>query len=666
LRYRLDIDGVRAIAVTSVVLFHAGLPVRSGFVGVDIFFVISGYLIGGIILRETTNGHFDFAGFYARRARRILPALFLVVLLTCLIGWFLLSASEYRAVGSTALASLLAVSNFSFWQSQDYFAIDAGYNPLLMTWSLGVEEQFYISFPFLVIAMNRLAPRRVLIALGTVTLASFILALWWIKFFPMAAFYLLPARAWELGVGGTLAAWEHKQGSLLFSHSKDSRLPWVEEALAWLGLTLLAVSAIAFDETVSLPGLAVVLAVLGTALLINTQTSWVNTRLLSNRPIVFVGLISYSWYLWHWPLMSYLRVIAPSAPSRRAMVLVTAISFVLAIVSWWFVERPFRRVRLGTYQTLRRYAFASAIALAFPVAITMGDGLAFRLSDATKQLEAIDIAGRHPRCLVGGLTRKPDLSEDCVVLRKDRPAVALIGDSIATAIAPAIRELADHQNLGLRIFAHGGCPPLLNVSIERKPNPGFMQACAAFVREVLGQLVSDLSVKGVVLAGAWPWYLSSNKDRFVDLLAPELPAKGIDLLRKGLKATVDLLIASNKQIILVELNPSWNFDPYRLELAKTIPLRNKLARLICAKCDYFDTTYASMAFVYNADYIGTIRNLHLESHQRIRYLDLWSKFCDSSHCTFKNTSGLFFSDGGHLSAYGARYAVEGMTLLSNQ
>jgi hypothetical protein len=169
-----------------------------------------------------------------------------------------------------------------------------------------------------------------------------------------------------------------------------------------------------------------------------------------------------------------------------------------------------------------------------------------------------------------------------------------------------------------------------------------------------------------VLAGAWPWYLSSNKDRFVDLLAPELPAKGIDLLRKGLKATVDLLIASNKQIILVELNPSWNFDPYRLELAKTIPLRNKLARLICAKCDYFDTTYASMAFVYNADYIGTIRNLHLESHQRIRYLDLWSKFCDSSHCIFKNTSGLFFSDGGHLSAYGARYAVEGMTLLSNQ
>jgi peptidoglycan/LPS O-acetylase OafA/YrhL len=423
LRYRLDIDGVRAIAVTSVVLFHAGLPIRSGFVGVDIFFVISGYLIGGIILRETTNGHFDFAGFYALRARRILPALFLVVLLTCLVGWFLLSASEYRAVGSTAAASFLAVSNFSFWRFQDYFASDARFNPLLMTWSLGVEEQFYILFPFLVIAITRFAPTKLLVALGTVTLASFVLALWWIRFFPMAAFYLLPARAWELGVGGTLAAWEHKRSSPLFSLLKNSRLHWVEEALAWLGLTLVAVSAIAFDETISVPGLAIVLAVLGTTLLINTQTSWVNTRLLSNRPIVFVGLISYSWYLWHWPVISYLRIIVPTIPSVRTLVLVAAISFVIAVFSWWFVERPFRRAKLGASQTLRSYAVAFAIALVFPVVVRIGDGLPQRLSDEPTQLEAIATAGHRNPCLDSSM-HHPDFSKDCVVVRQDRPAVA--------------------------------------------------------------------------------------------------------------------------------------------------------------------------------------------------------------------------------------------------
>jgi peptidoglycan/LPS O-acetylase OafA/YrhL len=152
-RYRADIDGIRAIAVTSVVLFHAGLfPFRSGFVGVDIFFVISGYLIGGIILRETKDGHFDFAKFYARRARRILPALFVVVLSTCLAGWFLLDASEFREVGATATSALLAVSNISFWRFQEYFATDARLRPLLMTWSLGVEEQFYLFFPLFIIA----------------------------------------------------------------------------------------------------------------------------------------------------------------------------------------------------------------------------------------------------------------------------------------------------------------------------------------------------------------------------------------------------------------------------------------------------------------------------------------------------------------------------------
>jgi peptidoglycan/LPS O-acetylase OafA/YrhL len=474
-RYRGDIDGVRAIAVTSVVLFHAGLfPFRSGFVGVDIFFVISGYLIGGIILRETKDGRFDFAKFYARRARRILPALFVVVLSTCLAGWFLLDASELREVGATATSTLLAVSNISFWRFQEYFATDARLRPLLMTWSLGVEEQFYLFFPLFIIAMMRIAPAKLLTAFVVVTLVSFILAAWWATSYPAAAFYLLPPRAWELGVGAILAAWEIKQGALPIPLSGFPQSKWTQEALAWLSLLLLAVAVIGFDEHTRLPTFVVLLAVLGTATLISTERSWVNARLLSSRPMVFVGLISYSWYLWHWPLMSYLRIIVPTAPPVSVLVLIAAVSFAVAGLSWWFVERPFRSGTLRPGLTLRRYAAALAISLVAPITIKLANGLPQRLSDQTKQIEAVASVGGRWECLAW-LERKLSLSAECVSDIKNRPAVALIGDSHAAALVSGFRELTAQQNLGFRIFTAGSCPPLLDVSVRSRIYPDLME-----------------------------------------------------------------------------------------------------------------------------------------------------------------------------------------------
>ena len=479
----------------------------------------------------------------------------------------------------------------------------------------------------------------------------------------MAAFYLLPARAWELGVGGTLAAWEHKQYSLPFHLSKNSRLQWVQEAAAWLGLTLLVVSAITFSETLAFPGFAVVLAVLGTALLINTKTSWLNARLLSNRPIAFVGLISYSWYLWHWPLMSYLRIILPIIPSVWTLALVAALSFVVAAFSWWVVERPFRRASLGASQTLRRYAIAIAIALVFPVAIRIGNGVPLRLPYELKQLEAIAMADDHSACLASS-RHHPNFSNDCVVVRQDRPAIALIGDSHAAALAPGIRELSTRQNLSFKIFSYVLCPPLLNVSVEWKKDPGHIKACAAFVTTALRNLVSDTNVQWVILAGQWYGPLTSEDYRYVDLLTPEVPSKEIDLLRKGLIATIDLLGSSNKQVVLVEDNPHWAFDPFRLEIASGIPLRNQLAGLMCPHCAFPDQKEVGIQYVANANYKKLIQNLHLKSDPRIDYLDLWSRFCDSNQCNFKDSGGMFFFDQGHLSAYGARYAVEGVDLFS--
>ncbi len=477
--YRPDIDGIRAIAVTSVVLFHAGIPpFRSGFVGVDIFFVISGYLIGGIIIRDVSRGKFDFVKFYARRARRILPALFLVVLFTCVAGWLLLDASEYRYVGATATSALLAVSNFSFWRFQDYFAPDARLKPLLMTWSLGVEEQFYFLFPFLIIFTARLAAKRIIAVLAMVTLASFALSVSWSNAYPAAAFYLLPSRVWELGTGAILAAWEStKPGQ--FAAMMQSR--WLRETLSWIGLLLVVIGITAFDEFTRFPGTMALIPVIGAACLIATGGSSINDRLLSSRPMVFIGLISYSWYLWHWPLMSYLRIVVPYEPPMWAFAIVTAGSLAVAIISWRFVEQPFRSMRLAAAPTLVRYAAALGVALALPVVVRESDGLPARLPEAAKSVEAVATLGRGGKCLAL-FEDAPNLSSECVSSSPDQSSVALLGDSHAGALADAFRELATQQNLGFRIFAKSSCRPLLDVGIWSKEYPDLEE----FLRRVHG------------------------------------------------------------------------------------------------------------------------------------------------------------------------------------
>ncbi len=388
-RYRPDIDGLRAIAVTAVILFHAHLfPFASGYVGVDIFFVISGYLIGGIILREVRSGRFSFAMFYARRARRILPALFTVVLTTCLAGWFLFSPLQFRGVGATATSALLGVSNISFFRFRDYFGPDARLHPLLMTWSLGVEEQFYLLFPFLVFAIGRWARGRTLAVLAVTSLLSFIASTWCTYTHPAAAFYLLPFRAWELGVGVILASTELTRGT---GHGTTPPLPStkIRQILGFSGLALLAVAIFAFNEATPFPGFVAVLPVLGTAALISARSSWVNRAVLSSRPMVLIGAVSYSWYLWHWPLMSYVRNVAFDEPAPPVMIITAAVSFCLAVLSWRFVEQPFRHGRIRVRPVLSGYAAALTVALAFPLAIKLGQGFPGHVSPATGHVEAV-------------------------------------------------------------------------------------------------------------------------------------------------------------------------------------------------------------------------------------------------------------------------------------
>ena len=286
--YRADIDGLRAIAVLSVVAYHVGLPPFSGgFVGVDIFFVISGYLIGGIVEREMRAGIFSFAGFYARRARRLLPALAGVLLFSYGAAALLLAPSETIDYAKSAIATIFAASNILFWKGGGYFSPAAELNPLLMTWSLGVEEQFYIFFPIVLALLLRLRGQRVFVGLAVLSAASLALSVWAVRHAPTGAFYLLPARAWELGAGILLVLKPPRVG------------PALADGLGIAGLALLLVPIFGYDAHTSFPGLTAVPPVLGTVLLIAVPQSRINRFVLSAPPLVLLGLISYSWYLWH-------------------------------------------------------------------------------------------------------------------------------------------------------------------------------------------------------------------------------------------------------------------------------------------------------------------------------------------------------------------------------
>jgi peptidoglycan/LPS O-acetylase OafA/YrhL len=363
MKYRSEIDGLRAIAIIPVVLFHAGIAGFSGgFVGVDVFFVLSGYLITGILIREAEGGTFSILNFYERRARRILPALFAVMLVCIPFARSWMEIIDFRNFGESLTAVSLFASNFLFWLESDYFGGDAEQKPLLHTWSLAVEEQYYIVFPVLLILIWRYRRGALPWVLAALTLISLGIAEWSWRNAPMANFYLFPSRAWEI-LAGSLCAWAQWRGGVR-RHG----------GLAWLGLAMILAAIFFFDENTPFPSLLALLPVLGTALIVRYGTGGAGpARLLSTRAMVGIGLISYSTYLVHQPLLAFTRIISLAQPSIWLMAGMAALSFPLGWLSWRFVERPFRRRGPGAIWPGRRFLAASTVGLvcfaAFGVAV---------------------------------------------------------------------------------------------------------------------------------------------------------------------------------------------------------------------------------------------------------------------------------------------------------
>ncbi|MFO7578722.1 MAG: acyltransferase family protein [Nitrosomonas halophila] len=566
LSYRPDVDGLRAVAVISVVFYHVGFAGFSGgFVGVDIFFVISGYLIARLLRDELAAGHFSIVGFYERRARRILPALMAMVFASLVVGGIFLGPKAYLELAESALATAFFGSNFYFWKdSGDYFADSLVLEPLLHTWSLAVEEQFYLLFPLMLWGMRGVAAHARSGIFALICLVSFVSALLVVDQAPTAAFYLLPARAWELGIGVMLA----------LHPVTISVRRWHREALALVGLAAILVTVLVYDDTITFPGLSALLPCLGAAALIRAGEygptiigSW-----LSLRPMVFMGLISYSLYLWHWPVLALLRSISGTIelalPVASGVVLT---SFVFAVLSWRLVEQPFRR-RPPYGPDRCRVFFASLAGLAAVMALSgtvlQTDGLPERLPESVR-LAYPDAEDRNPYrkpcfkrlpeeglCYFGA-HGTPDVVYD---LRNKTGDFLLWGDSHALAALPAIGVAA--RELGQSGFFAGesGCPPLLGVD-RVDDEPGMY--CADFNAAVIKMLEQREDLGTVILLARWalateghgvPGELAEPAildDDDINTETPTDPSGNYALFRSGLEATVAAILATGRRVVLI-------------------------------------------------------------------------------------------------------------------
>jgi peptidoglycan/LPS O-acetylase OafA/YrhL len=654
--YRADIDGLRAIAVVSVILFHAGVAVvGGGFVGVDIFFVISGYLIGGIVGRDVIAGRFSFAAFYARRARRILPALIALSAAIALLGLFVLGPDELSRLAGSIAAALSGGANVWFWATANYFSPDSRHLPFLMTWSLGIEEQFYLVLPPLLLVAHRAGGQRAMTAIvAALTLASAILSITLTARFPVPSFYLLPTRGWELGVGVLLA----------FAGSARPPLPqpWQQRSAA-LGLAAVLGAIVMLDERAAIPGVAVAVPVIGTAMIIAAPDSWINRRLLAARPLVAIGLISYSWYLWHWPLMAFVRIVTAGPPVPAVMLSVAIVSIVPAWASWRYVERPFRRpMGRSNAAVLIRYAAVAGTMAAAMGALWYSGGLPARLGPRGAVIAQMIDAQRHERCLAGDGTATLPSGAPCVD-RRGGNGLALLGDSHAAALAPAARDVARSSGIDFVQYTKSSCPPLLGATRRLPTTPGEAATCATFAEQAIRRVAADPAIGTVIITGFWeaPFDVRALKlgERYIVTDPQGAGVSNRGALAQGLGRAIAALTSTGKRVIVLGDVPYLQFDPVGAVYADRLPARAALQHALSPD---FAVGHGSVARRWataeftNADPVLATT----AARYGARYVALADILCTPARCRFASDGLPLYIDPQHLSRVGARQVIDAL------
>jgi peptidoglycan/LPS O-acetylase OafA/YrhL len=611
IRYRRDIDGLRAIAILPVLLFHAHVPGFSGgYVGVDIFFVISGFLITGIIAREVDTDGFSLTRFYERRFRRIMPALSLMILVVLGCAAWLYLPGDLESVPRSALAATLFASNLWFFTDTGYFSGGADVKPLLHTWSLAVEEQYYIGFPILLMLLTRFAPRWRTAAIAALAVGSLALAIAMQRDTSGFTFYLLPTRAWELFAGALLAL-----GAIPTLRSR-----WLKEVVSGCGLAAIVFAVIAYDRTTVFPGVTALAPVLGAAALIHAAPGTRIGAILGWRPMVGVGLISYSLYLWHWPLIVFTEYATDMPLAGITRVAVIAAALLAGMLSWRFVERPFRDShRMPARAIFRLTGAAMALLCALSLALMAMGGWPTRFAAPVLAQMAgqSDFAPTRKQCHDSFMRG----ASPCLLGAPVAPDAMLWGDSHGVELAYALSLKAHSQHRALIERTTSSCPPVLDYQ-AKDPR------CAAANRAAFDAIRANPALRRIYLAAFW-----ANGD-FDD---PAFVAK--------LDRTIAAIRAQGRQVVLIGPVPPQPFD---------VPRR--LAHL--AQAGRIDTAQGVDRAWVDAR-TGHLRALFRRWQARgVTLIDPVVALCSSGPCAIEHNGKPLYFDSHHLSVAGARRVVD--------
>lgn len=627
-----------------VLLFHADLGFSGGYVGVDVFFVISGFLITGLILKEQKEGRFSLSRFWVRRVRRILPASMVLALVTLLAGAWLMLPSDYEGVGKSAVAQQMMLSNVFFWRDTDYFGGSAETKPLLHTWSLAVEEQFYLFYPLLLVGLRRAKPRTQACLLAALLLASFTLGEVMLTPKPRATFFLLPTRAWELLIGCLLVFAPPPAGGKRLS-----------ELGVLGGLAVIFATGLMYRSSTPFPGVAALAPCFGAAAVIyyGTNHRGALTRLLGSRPLVTVGLMSYSLYLWHWPVLAYIRYMRDGRLPAGLAVAALALSLLLAFLSWRFVETPFRRPREKDEQAWRPLAtaaIAAAALVATGAAVSRTGGLPARLDPSIAELDRqrqdqpgeVDATGR-PAPKLPPFSSSPEGPIDFI----------LWGDSHAMMVNPLCRELADE--LGLRGVAAERFRAAPTLDVWR---PAAGPRMRAWNNEVI-EYIESASIPAVILVAAWNSKVSgAPTDLIVDDRSVGISPEGArKALRDSLNKTVTRLTDAGVSVWAMEQAPEQSCRVLkRFGLAKMhgLPLPEPATEAWSRKRG------------------SVIRGIFDSATETgLQPVDPSAAFYQDGINRTHDPDGVFFKDSNHLTDHGVRTLLAGplreiLTAIKNQ
>lgn len=569
-KYRPDIDGLRAIAILLVVLFHAGFGGFSGgFIGVDVFFVISGFLITSLIVDDLKNNRFCLSNFWERRIRRILPALTVMVFATLAAGTAIFFPDDFIGLGQQIKWQAITASNFYFLGQQGYFNTEHELQPLLHTWSLAVEEQYYILFPPLCLLVWRFAKDKLLALFWGGALLSLGLSIWMVESNPDKAFFLLPFRAWELLMGSLL---------VLYMPASALKMPSLKlcNAAGVAGLAMILSAGLLYTSKMAFPGLAALLPCAGAALLIwsgVTRKGWAY-HILSHKIPVFIGLLSYSWYLWHWPVFSFAEYVLQKDFQTTARLVCIVVSFILAYLSWKFIETPFRRPD-GVLKT-RRAVFVTAFIL---LSLMAAAGFLIKAQKGFPERFSEEVyAYAQGKLDQNPLRRECDRNKFNRIALDDicqtnpesgkKPVFVLWGDSQGDAIAPAFITLSKKHNVnGYMAFKHG-CPPILDV--HHKQNDRGKPYCVDFNKAHF-DFIERHKIKHVYMVANWSSWVR-NKDLYfeeTDWYA-DYKDRYENIMMAGVQRTVDELQKIGVTVHFLIDGPSMKFEPPRMLALESI------------------------------------------------------------------------------------------------